>query len=210
VIWAIASQGGSVSGEALAVDNLGNIYLTGKQELTTVDYNPSQGSSTYSNPHAYLAKYSSSGVLKWVTHFEAYIISDVELDGNDNAVYVSGSFTGNNSFRGIDPDVGVNTNIVSKGGTDGFLCRFDSIGNLSWVNTMGGLGNDYATDVAISTVGIVPAINSSPSVTGSFEQTCDFDQDYFNGTGYIISNGQSDIFLVSYNVNGILNYVHGN
>ena len=66
--------------------------------------------------------------------------ADVAVDQSGN-VYVSGGFSGTADFG--------ETNITSRGGTDGFVAKYDFRGSLQWVRTLGGPADDYVGGVDV-------------------------------------------------------------
>src|SRR5207249_3246525 len=77
----------------------------------------------------------------------------VDVSGN---VYVTGSFRGTGTFGG--------TNLVSNGGLDAYLAKYDVDGNLVWVRQIGGSGDDQGYAVALDSEGNI-------YVTGYFSGT---------------------------------------
>lgn len=91
----------------------------------------------------------------------------VELDSLGNCTYANNKFiiprSGFNwvSINFIDNDLilyGTYTSspfqidtitLVSKGASDGFIARTDSIGNLKWIKTFGGVGSDVVNSVVV-------------------------------------------------------------
>ena len=72
--------------------------------------------------------------------------------------------------------------MVSKGGGDIFLARFDKGGALVSVKTFGGTGEDFARGLVLDPFG-------RALVAGEFESTVDF------GQGSLTSGGDLDVFL---------------
>jgi Secretion system C-terminal sorting domain len=106
-------------------------------------------------------------------------------------IYVTGWFEDTVDF---DPGVGV-TNLISNGGQDFFVQKLDANGNLLWVKSFGGTGNDRGYSVSYSG-------GNSFYVTGYFENTVDFDPD--TGITNLTSNGGTDIFILVLNLSGDL------
>lgn len=85
--------------------------------------------------------------------FGADVANAVAVDGDGNA-FVTGYFTGTATF-------GTNQ-LVSSGARDGFLAKFNPIGQLLWVRRMGGVGFDTVNAVATDT-------NGNCYLAGAFE-----------------------------------------
>jgi hypothetical protein len=101
-------------------------------------------------------------------------------DTNGNT-YVAGYFSGTADFSG--------TNLVSNGGEDILVAKYNRAGNLLWIQPFGGSGNDRATALALSPEGRL-------AVAGSFEGSVQF-----GGTN-LSSAGGADAFLARLDTNG--------
>jgi len=116
---------------SLAVDDSGNVYITGK----------SIGIGT--NSDYATIKYNSSGVLQWVSRYNGPGNSNDEASSiavdDSNNVYVTGGSTGNGT------------------GSDYATIKYNSSGIQQWVSRYGGGGssNDAATSIAVDDSGNV-------------------------------------------------------
>ena len=182
----------------LVIDHNGNIYVLGWY-TGSIDLNPSavtNATTAYGNRDIFLAKYDSVGNYIWsfgvgsVGQDEGSVIT---LDSS-GSVIIAGRFSGSLDF---DPSINVNFK-VSNGNRDIYLAKYDSLGNLIWVNSMGGNLYDDAEDVLVDTVGNI-------YLAGSFQTTVDFDPE--GGVDLRVSNGLSDAYLACYSSNGIFNWV---
>jgi len=90
--------------------------------------------------------------------FGADVANSVAVDGDGNA-FVAGYFTGTASF-------GTNQ-LVSSGARDGFVAKFNPVGQLLWVRRMGGVGFDVVNAVAADT-------NGNCYLAGAFEGIATF------------------------------------
>ncbi len=182
----------------LVIDHDENIYVLGWY-TGSIDLNPSAVSNfttAFGNRDIFLAKYDSSGNYIWgfgigsVGQDEGNVIT---LDSSGNVI-IAGRFSGSLDF---DPSINVNFK-VSNGNRDIYLAKYDSLGNLVWVNSMGGNLYDDAEDVLVDTVGNI-------YLAGSFQTTVDFDPE--GGVDLRVSNGLSDAYLACYSPAGIFNWV---
>ena len=109
--------------------------------------------------------------------------SAVKADGNKNIIVV-GNFTGNTNFGA--------TNKSALGGTDVFIEKFNSNGDLQWFKTFGGNSDDKVYSVAIDSSGSI-------LITGMFFGTANF-----GGTSFTSAGGTTtpDIFVAKYDSNG--------
>jgi ELWxxDGT repeat protein len=185
--FALAAGGANNdSGNAMALDRDGNVYVTGAFQ-GTVDFDPGPGVYNLASTSAagtFVAKYNSMGALCWARRL--YGSSSVSgsgiATGPDCGVYVTGSFSGK-----VDFDPGSGTYFVtSAGNTDIFVLKLDSSGNFVWADRMGGTGADGAYGIAVGANGCV-------YTTGYFSGTADFDP---AATTYNLSSaGGYDIFV---------------
>lgn len=128
--------------------------------------------------------------LQWAkqignTSNELGLSMSVDLSGN---VYTAGVFGGT-----VDFDPGPATlNIASVGSTDAFITKLDPSGNLIWAKTFGG----YLTFV----YGITTDVSGNLYITGSFQDTSDFDPGA--NTYNLISAGSWDTYIAKWDAAG--------
>ncbi len=180
-------------GYSLAVDDSGNIYVTGLFR-GTVDFDPTSGTDSHSSNGSgdiFISQYQTDGSYGWTqtvggTDFdEGY---SIVADNNGN-VYIAGDFRGTVDF---DPTDGIDSR-TSNGGFDIFVSQYQTDGSYGWTQTVGGAGDDYGNSVAIDDSGNI-------YVTGLFRGTVDFDPT--SGTDSHSSNGSGDIFISQYQTDG--------
>jgi len=182
-------------GLAVAVDNAGNVYMTGCF-ADTVDFDPGPVEENHTSngyDDVFLSMFDSSGNFIWAKTWGGSNCSTtgqgVALDGSGN-VYVTGYFNGTVDF---DPGTGVDDH-TSIGFRNVFLSKFDSSGEFQWAKTWGGSGgNDIGYGLAVDGSGSV-------FVTGFFSDTVDFDPG--PGEDNHTSNGDDDIFLSRFDSSG--------
>ena len=183
---------------AIAVDNIGNIYVTGNYS-GTVDFDPSAGMNQHTSSgydDIYVCKYDPTGNLQWAQTWGGEYWNDngfgLTVDSSGN-VYVTGRFM----FATVDFDPGLGYDWhTTQGWEDIFLSKFDTNGNFLWAKTWGSDVGDYGEigyDVALDEMGNV-------YVTGNFKGTADFDPG--DGEDNHISYGAEDIFLSKFASNG--------
>ena len=189
--WARTWGGSSYdSGDGVAVDGSGNVYVTG-YFYGTADFDPDGGDPHTANGYddVFLSKFDSSGNFEWARTWggSSYDYGNgVAVDGSGN-VYVTGRFSGTVDF---DPDGG--DPHTGNGYYAAFLSKFDSSGNFDWARTWGGSGYDWGEGVAADGSGNV-------YVTGYFEDTVDFDP---GGGDPHTSNGERDVYLSKFDSSG--------
>lgn len=113
---------------------------------------------------------------------------DIVRDKQGNMI-VTGFFMETVDF---DPGAGV-TNLTSAGGYDAFIAKYDPDHKLLWAKRLGGAGTDFAHALALDAAGNV-------LVTGSFEETGDFDPG--TSTFPLTSAGADDSFVCKLDGNG--------
>jgi hypothetical protein len=179
---------GTNLGHNMAIDNSGNLYITGEFN-ETVDFDP--GPAIYnvtavgagSATDCYVLKLDPSGNFVWVKIIKGSIYEygySINLDQVGN-IYTSGFFDGN-----VDFDPGPATFNITAQGTDIFICKWDSSGNFLWAKKQGGIGSDFGYAMNVDLSGNI-------YTTGGFETTADFDPNA--GVANLTSSGGYDIFV---------------
>lgn len=141
VLWATSGGGaGEDYGQAITVDNGGNVFITGSFEG-----NASFGGTNLTSAGSsdvLLARLSPAGAFTWAKaglgsgYGEGFGITS---DGAGNGCVV-GSFAGSLDFGGIVAP--------AAGGHDAFLARFDADGNIHTLQTASSKGTDEGEAVA--------------------------------------------------------------
>lgn len=192
-LW--AKQLGSTGddrGNEIITDATGNVFLIGNFSAT-VDFDPDAGVTNLTSVGAadiFIAKYNSSGVFQWTKQIGGSLADDVRDIGFDNSgnIYLTGNFSGTADF---DPGVAV-VNLVSAGGSDIFISKYDANGNYLWSNKFGGTGTDGGSALKADATGNI-------LVTGIFASTVDFDQ----SAGVVnLTTASSALFYGKYNAGG--------
>ncbi len=179
ILWAKGAGGSSFDrGRNLTIDNQDNIYLTGSF-IGTATFDPIIISSN-GETDIFLAKYDNDGDPIWVTSAGGMQFDQgwsVCCDDFNN-VYLTGYFEATANFG--------NEQIISNGSSDIFLAKYDSAGNLNWVDGMGDTGNDQGRDVKFDS-------NDQLLLTGYFQGEVAF------GDITLFHNGMLDMFIASHN-----------
>lgn len=125
-------------GDGIACDGPTALYVTG-QYLSGATL----GGTNLSGSGLFLARYTAAGTLEWVrtatSASGAPVGHSLSVDPLGNC-YVTGSFDGTTSF-------GV-ANLVSAGGSDVFVAKYDRAGTLLWVVRQGGAYDDSGRGIA--------------------------------------------------------------
>jgi hypothetical protein len=115
----------------------------------------------------------------------------------NSEIYVSGKFTLTANFN--TPSMGGTNQISSAGGTDAFLVKYTSSGNIDWIKRAGGTGDDAGNSVGLN--GTVAYMG------GYYEGAANFNTPSAFGSNQILSAGEKDVFLVKYSSSGALNFI---
>ena len=146
-------------GQAITVGADGSIYVVGST---------SGGSRSIHGYDAFLAKFSSDGVLVWqkVLGTVAYDAAHALTTGLDGSIYISGDTAG---------DFGGQKN---SGNYDVFLANYSADGVENWTQLLGSNGYDYGRS-------LTTGLDGSIYVTGftSTHQVCEYFQNLPSGFG---------------------------
>ncbi|MBK9423878.1 MAG: T9SS type A sorting domain-containing protein [Bacteroidetes bacterium] len=176
IIWVKSFGGPNPTGgyKELAIDNFGNLYLTGEFNNSYATFN-NNNDTIFSNgiSEAYIAKFDQSGNFLWFNQTSAsgFAHSTSCFSDGDGNIYLTGSFNGTALFGTFS--------ISSNTSEDMFLVRYNAIGDCLGVRHVGeGIGYHVLSDA-----------NGSAYVTGRFKNTANFD------SYSITSNGNYDTFI---------------
>ncbi len=188
--------GGNNTAKDIAVDDAGNVYVTG-YFTDTVDFDP--GPDTFAlvsrgDKDVFVQKLSPTGDLIWVKQMGGANADEglaIAVDPAGN-VYTAGTFRGVVDFN---PGTGTNNQSSNSGSQDAFVQKLNAAGNYVWAYRLGSSNVDAANDIAVDAAGNV-------YVTGTFIGTVDFNPG--GGTANLISSGNvfPDIFIQKMNSNG--------
>ena len=194
VIWTALAPSSSSSGDGIAVDLSGNVYLTGYFSGTI---NFGSGNLLNSNSGSYdiyLAKYSSAGVIQWAVKAGGvgYDVGKGVVVGPTGNIYVIGGYTDAPTFGSITPPAaGTYSNL--------FIAKYSPSGTVLSVVTAENAGisvNNYWEQNEIT---IDPCENLY--VTGHFMNTANF------GGMTVTGAGGFDIFVAKCNTSGTWEWV---
>ncbi len=164
----------------LAVDAMGNIYVTGIFRRTAFfgkDTQPTAITSTGSYD-VFVARYTPQLDLIWVTKaggtgFDQGIGIDVDASGN---TYVTGSFSGIAAFG---------NDTLRTGGSDYFVMKLDPNGRIVWSRPGGTSGVGISVKATGSSVVVAADYQGSAHLAGNL----------------LTSRGRGDIFVTKYDAN---------
>jgi gliding motility-associated-like protein len=204
-----AQKIGSTSSDfakSMALDNHGNIFLMGAYNGTLVfpgNGNLASRSITSAGSwDIYLSKMDCNKNLIWKntigstgSECGSNFFLKVKYDNKGN-LYTTGTFSGSATFTSTS---GSSQTIVSTGGDEIFLAKYDTNGVLKWVINSGGSDNDEGTDCNIDN-------NGDLLLTGCFKSTATFRTRIGLPTN-LTSIGSFDIFVAKYDTSGVLKWV---
>ncbi len=181
----IQQIGGTLDEEVggIGVDSVGNIYISGAFRILA--FFGAQMYNSTGEADVFLAKYNSTGTLQWVQTGGGFfddIASGLYTDRSGNC-FVTGSFQGLANFQ--------SNNLLSNGGEDIFISKYDNGGVIRWIRQAGGPSPDLGTAICTD-------ITEHTYVTGTFQNTAVF------GTNNLTSAGNNDIFVAKYDRYGTL------
>ena len=183
---------GRSNAEAIAVDTLGNIYITGFCN-DTVDFDPGPNEVLLDagNDDIFIAKYDAQGNYLWAHVFWSpgwNYGMHLKLDHQGNIIIAGHA----QSLADFDP--GPNQGFLGNTATANyiFMAKYDANGNFIWAHD---LGNNFGAFIGSLDVDH----DNNIHITGHFYGSMDMDPDTSNS--YIVSN-QTGIFVAKYTPNG--------
>lgn len=174
---------------SLNLDRDNNIYITGFTQAS-MDFDP--GPEVAMLNDGYIAKYTSDGQYLLGGNISESLIVDLVVDSQSN-IYLAGTFHGS-----TDLDMGNGSfRVSSNGERDWFLARYTKELQFDWGFS---IGTDQNDDLyKISLMGDQEIIT-----TGTFTDSITFDP--ADGSEYVQTRGQYDIFVAAYDTLGGLQW----
>jgi len=213
LLWAVRAGGpDDDSGQALAFDRAGNVYLTG-WFTNSATFGSTNGATKTVTGMAvatiFLAKYRPSGALVWVqTGDSPFALNNgygVAVDAAAGTVYVTGRASGDATFSSAN---GTASTVPGVGFWHMFLAKYDTSGNFQWGQTNQASPNSFSNSVAVDT-------KHNAYVTGWLEDTTTFSSNDGNAitvTGFSPAHTSDDFpgdgFLAKYDRDGNVKWVN--
>jgi gliding motility-associated-like protein len=186
------------AGNAIDVDNAGNVYVTGYFR-GTIDFNPGAGTanlSPSSSVDIFVAKYTTAGIYVWAFTRQGPATgsssgTSIKADNAGN-IYVGGRFEGTVDF---DPSAAV-ANVVGGGNDDGFVAKYSDTGVYQWVVGLTNSERNYVRALEVH-----PA-TGDVLVGGTFQLGVNFNP---NGISTVLTSPLStNAFIARYSSLGVL------
>lgn len=188
-VW--AKQAGGISydyGYSIALDHLGNSYITGNFSGSS-NFNPGSGNYSllsFGGFDGFILKLDIFGNFKWAKQVggsldDAALSNVVAASGY---IYITGCFLTTSDF---DPGPGI-FNLTSFGDHDAYVLKLDTAGSFIWAKQLGGTQSEMGNSITIDN-------NENVYTTGNLYGMADFDP---SGLTYTITTiGNSDVFISS-------------
>ena len=165
------------SSSGIAVDNSGNIFITGSFS-GIADFDPGMWIANLIGPGGFLARYDSSGNYVYAKSLGA--LSDgighgIAMDSSGK-VYITGVLDGSGFFA-----------MHEAGGNNVYTRKFES----NWPNAVHAIALDIGGNVHL---------------TGAFEGIVNFDKDKGSANGILTASNASDIFIAKYGPTLVVTY----
>ena len=187
-IWSTYYGGvGSDDGYSVAIDDSGNVYLSGVANSASNIASPGGFQNTFGGGgyDAFLVKFGPLGNRIWATYYGN--IGDesgsVATDSSGN-VYLSG---GTSSTSGIASFDGFQ-NVFGGGASDSYLVKFNKSGNRICATYYGGTFNEYGSNLATNISGNLYLAGYTNSTSGIAA----------GGFQNVFGGGGADAFLVKF------------
>ncbi|MBK7311024.1 MAG: hypothetical protein KBG47_08670 [Bacteroidia bacterium] len=178
--------------KAITIDN-SNIYLTG-YFTGVADFDPAAPAymlTASGSEDAFISKYDMNGNLVWANKIGGSsqdVGNSIVLDASGN-IYTTGYFYGTVDF---DPSASI-SNLVSAGTSDGYIAKYDNLGNYVWAKRFGGTNLEIVESIDLD-------MNNKIIISGYFYGTSDFDPS--TNISNLVSVGNADCFLAAYDNSG--------
>ncbi|NVO02890.1 MAG: SBBP repeat-containing protein [Bacteroidetes bacterium] len=204
-VWANRIGGaGNDNSISIALDNSGNIFITGYFN-DTVDFNPSLATTNLisaGQSDIFIAKYNGAGNYIWAKSFGDSFSdqsNSVSIDNLGNVLF-TGGFSG-----AVDFDAGLDTsNLSSLGGASVFIAKYDNAGNYLWAKSIDGNSGVIGCSITTDALGNV-------FTTGNYSTYGYGPVDFDPGVGVynLYSSSGTSSFILKLNSNGNFEWAKG-
>jgi hypothetical protein len=176
-VWA-ASAGGFAydNSRDVITDRTGNIFITGSYDVSA-DFGDTTLVTETAN--AFIAKLDGQGNFLWaksVLNFGTIEVVTITLDNSENII-IAGNFSGRFQLETFEE-------LNSFGGYDVFIIKYSPEGDLIWLEQFGDADDNLINDIS----------------------TDAFNDIYFTGFKFFLSNFQNQIYIASFDMDGNLKW----
>ena len=181
---------------AIAIDSIGNIYITGSFIGATIAFDSITISSNGWD-EVYIVKLNSSGDVIWAKSAGGSrndIGKSITTDNSGN-VYVTGVF--GSTVMYFESDSLLNFTGYPGPPYDIFFSKYDSNGNLVWIKRIGGIYGDEIFSISSDN-------NGNIYLAGSFYSSVL----YFESDSLEKQYGKSDFYIIKYNSLGYVDWAN--
>ncbi len=191
---------------AVTVDTLGNVYVTGMYNIPPYfglfpipsDFDPGPGVVALpgnSFNEIFVSKFNSEGILIWAKALSGFDAVDegrsiaVDSIGNVHVAGIFGDF--------VDFNPGPQFFYLAPSFSDTFITKLDDRGELIWAKSFTGIffSTDSVTNMSLDSFGNI-------YLSGYFTGSVDFDPSLFSAV--LSSNFGEDVFVVKLDLSGVL------
>ncbi len=174
-------------GNAVTTDDSGNVYVSGQIEYTT-HFDNGQNLSSYGIHDIFAGKYGPDGTVKWLRNAGGRggdVGYGVAVDDQQNC-YVTGEIEDTAQFSS-------SVSLISKGGNDIFLSKYNSNGTLVWAKSFGSTESDKGYSLMTNS-------NGDVFLTGFYSAHIYFDNIHLTPAGL------GDVYTMKLNSAGVVQW----
>lgn len=183
----------------LAIDNLGNVYVTGVFFCRSTTWGTQTVNKTAApnNANLFIAKYDAAGNFGWAssaatTSASHTIVGDMQVDGLNNIYLLGQIYNSTANFGGVT--------INFPGNTGSFLAKYSTTGTVAWVRG-GKISSDAQPGTNLGLTSFEKMYVDSGNnvhVTGTFLKYINF------GNNYVVQNPDwtTNLFSVKFDGSG--------
>lgn len=187
------------SADEITTDNDGNVYTIGSF-VGTIDLDPGPGVYNMSAGAiaAYVQKLDKFGNFVWAFQLDSwFMVNGVDIAYDPTGpgyIYITGAFA---DWVDFDPGPGSVWLESTQWSNDIYIAKYDLDANFLWVKQMGGLYEDFPSELGVRPGGAV-------TISGDIYDIIDFDPDF--GVYNIGTANESGSFVASLNSDGSFNW----
>ena len=211
--WAatIKTGGGGDSGNAVATDSLGNVYVSGIGIFSTISITNGNGSEALTLPDdgsatSIVVKYNSGGTVQWAARQASTGLDTpyaVAVDSSRN-VYVAGSYQSATLtvYNAGTSGTAFATTLANSGSNDVFIAKYNESGAVQWCARLESAGSEFGFSMATDSSGNV-------YIGGRYSSalTARNSNDTAFATTLATTGGTANAFLAKYNTTGSVQWI---